>query len=1193
MFLLIFGTLLSFIVFIASIIDLVRYRKSEKEKFLSPLSRFTGWFFLSVLFFLIPIHYFEFDAQTECYVGLGLSFENSINPALLSLLNTLQVFINDGSTETFESAAAFAQGIGGWLRQAYTFYGALLIVGAPILTFGNVLSMFKGFFHGIRFGFIKNKRVYIMSQLNNGSITLAKDILSQNGKTKPKSVIVFTDVNDEVNNELISSANAIKAIILKRKINELDLSRLKHIELFLIGEDENDNINRALAITKELNESKKEDHTQTIRVFAFAHNRANGCVIDSAEYKNLLSDKSIADDNISNETYSEPDFRLRRVDIVRQFVWNEVQQMGFFKGGCDRPLSILIVGLGTYGLEFFKTMSWFCYLYDRPLEINIIDKDPNIRSIAERNCPGLLTTADDIKNYSVEIFPDIDTETDSFAKLLNEAGARGKRLRRTTHAVIALGDDNTNTEAAIYLRELFDRVNPPAMYLSEALDEAMRNSADEEWKNSESVKLLSELFRSADKDITAQTSDELSRGIYQSIYLKRLFERVSLKKSIDDKWSNEFGNKFNLLQSLNESDGNCLDKLVDEAIPKINRIYPFDTVIALRELFDKLSPPDQSSRLREIFDKEEKPELLELLKEIEKPNPDDKPQESRSVSLLTELFKNANDEINKKNKEPERKIAYSVYLRLLFERVSIKTSDDDEWKNELSDVFKIPPKDKALESELNKQVSKLVDEAAPKTDIEPSKTVTALRKLIDRLSSTNQSSRPEGTLDLLDLLDNNSPESGSVSTLTELFTSADAKINKINRRIAYFIYLKLLFERVSLNASDNNKWENALANVFKISPEDMLKSELNKLVDEAVPKIDKIKPSDTVTALRGMFDGLCPQDHISCLKEEFDKALLGLLDGNSLERESPVSLLKELFMFNRANDKIDKIINTNKYPGSEFAYSVYLKLLFERVSLMPSDDGKRNNALANIFKNLPEYKALEFELNKLVDKTVPKISGSKPSKTVTALRGMFDGLRETFDGSCPLEGAQKQKLPLRENTQIYAVLYDDYLDSEYNPKNRCLFNHKKTPYSINYIGGLNAKYSYKIVYNNELEMNGFKIHLDWKAKDKVPDEEERKEFKNKALLYEKYEYFRLSSISKAIYQNVSAEYQKTTPRDDRRHNEHNRWYLYTCSIGCINNKLRNDRAKQHFYLVHYDKLPEEAKPKDDLPDEKNNDNEGE
>lgn len=460
MVLLIFGTVLSIITLIASIVLTALYQKIQNKTFWSPLSLFTVGFFLSVLFFLIPIHYFEFDAQSGCYVGLGLSFENSINPFLLSLLNTLQAFINDGSTETFESAALFAQGIGGeGLRQLYTVYAALLIVGAPILTFGNVLSMFKGVFHGIRFGLISsifgNRRVYIMSRLSNGSITLAKDIRAENLNKKLKSVIVFTDVGDETDSELISSANVIKAIILKRKISELDLSHLKHMELFLIGEDENDNVNRALEITKKIN--KKADRTQTVHIFAFAHSRANGCVIDSANYENLLSVKLITDLNISDMTYREPDFRLRRVDIVRQFVWNEVQKMGFFEGDCGRPLSILIAGLGTYGLEFFKTLSWFCYYYKRTLEINIVDKNPNVRSIVERYCPGLLTVNEINPRYSVECFSAIDLETSGFEKLMNESS----RLKKTTHVIVSMGDDNTNTEAAIYLRELFDRADPP------------------------------------------------------------------------------------------------------------------------------------------------------------------------------------------------------------------------------------------------------------------------------------------------------------------------------------------------------------------------------------------------------------------------------------------------------------------------------------------------------------------------------------------------------------------------------------------------------------------------------------------------------------------------------------------------------------------------------------------------------------
>lgn len=256
----------------------------------------------------------------------------------------------------------------------------------------------------------------------------------------------------------------MNAIILKKAVTELDLAHLKgSAELFTIGDDENENVTQALAVTKELNKRCSE---QDIKIFPFAHSRASGCIIDSAEYGNLLNAERVFSSgiDIGNTEYTPPKFRLRRVDIVRQFVWSQVNEMGFFDD-MNSDISILIVGFGTYGIEFFKTLSWFCQFSGRKFEINIIDKNPDIRSMINRHCPGLLTVSSINPDYSIGFFSGTDIiESDSLAKLLDGSTEHSARLKRTTHAIIALGNDETDTEAAIYLREMFERAASSEAY---------------------------------------------------------------------------------------------------------------------------------------------------------------------------------------------------------------------------------------------------------------------------------------------------------------------------------------------------------------------------------------------------------------------------------------------------------------------------------------------------------------------------------------------------------------------------------------------------------------------------------------------------------------------------------------------------------------------------------------------------------
>lgn len=449
-----------------------RHRKTAGGRWLSALTVFTAGFFVAVWLFLLPQNY------SQKYIVSDNMAIDVIMAALMSLLNTLQVFINDGSTETLKLVRQCAAENFSALQTPYTLYAGLLIVAAPILTFGNVLSLFKGFNEEIRFRLSRRKRVYIMSELNNMSITLARSIIDEpdkkdeQGRALPKKTVVFAGVDDDADGELISEAREMNAIVLKRAATDLALTDLKNSEIFLIGNDENENITQAAAITTRLNE--REPHRKTrrkTRIFAFSHSGASGRVIDSLEYKNLPKvrmPENNADCNrwVEKCEYPPPDFRLRRVDIVRLFVWNEVAKMGFSEHEDD--LSILIAGFGTYGLEFFKTMSWFCQLYGRRLEINIVDRAPDVGAVLNRHCP-MITRLDGRLNcdYSVRCISDIDFGTNSFSELLNYSGDDAdrreisERLRRTTHMIIALGDDNADIEAALYLRGLFDRIHMP------------------------------------------------------------------------------------------------------------------------------------------------------------------------------------------------------------------------------------------------------------------------------------------------------------------------------------------------------------------------------------------------------------------------------------------------------------------------------------------------------------------------------------------------------------------------------------------------------------------------------------------------------------------------------------------------------------------------------------------------------------
>lgn len=426
-----------------SIIKSLRLRKrmEKDERVIKPIHSLTLGVFLSVLLIFIPIYYTSYDFGDKFGV---------FRPLLIAFHNTIRIFILDGD---FEIIVASLRDQSIFLRIPFSVHAAVLYVFAPALTFTNVLSLFKNAKHELRFKMCKAEKLYIMSELNKKSIALAKSIYEK----REKAVIVFADVfvqNEEDDYEFLTQAREIKAICLKNDIAHLDfISKKGDVELFLIGKDEAENVTQAVKITTELN---KKNTKQNVKIFVFSSKPSAAYIIDSIKYDNLL-------EYAEKEGYGENCFRIRRIDEQQQLMWNTIPKMNLFDiaNRHDKTLSVLIVGFGNYGMEFFKMLTWYCQFEGYKLQVNILDKkERSIDSLIDRACPEFLKNNSD-KNYpaqyDIKTFSCVDVLSSSIHKLIlnDETG----RLKSTNLVFVSLGDDDLNIEVSIYLRSLFDRVN--------------------------------------------------------------------------------------------------------------------------------------------------------------------------------------------------------------------------------------------------------------------------------------------------------------------------------------------------------------------------------------------------------------------------------------------------------------------------------------------------------------------------------------------------------------------------------------------------------------------------------------------------------------------------------------------------------------------------------------------------------------
>lgn len=440
----VFG-ILSFFALIAAVCFAIKAYKGKDrgKRVLSSLHIFTLGVFISTVLIFIPVYYVGYDFGDSYAV---------VRPLLISIHHAFRVFILDGEFDTIRDAV---KEFGTVIHVLFSLYAGLLYVLAPILTFSNVLSLFKNIKNEVRFSWHKKRPFYIFSELNERSIVLAESLIKTKKGERP--VVVFTDVfekNEERDYELLLKAHDINSICLKKDISRLKIKGKKSkAEFFFIGESEEENVRQAAAIAIDLDRYGKK---QNVKLFVFASGKENGCVIDSLNYDALL-------DRAMQNGFGEDTFKIRRVDSIRQFVWKAVPNMRLFKSSDNGVISVMIAGMGSYGIEFFKMLVWYCQAENYKLELNVFDKKSDstagqeISSILSRQCPELMNKnpsfEDGDSRYDIRCYSGVDFETDQFEKLLKV----DDRLKRTTAVIVTLGDDNKNIELATYLRTVFDR----------------------------------------------------------------------------------------------------------------------------------------------------------------------------------------------------------------------------------------------------------------------------------------------------------------------------------------------------------------------------------------------------------------------------------------------------------------------------------------------------------------------------------------------------------------------------------------------------------------------------------------------------------------------------------------------------------------------------------------------------------------
>lgn len=467
----IFGGL-SVLTVIAAVVWTVWIAPGKKNLLLSlsVLTQFTIGVFLAAVLLFIPVYY-HWDAWQDDYAFL--------RPLLLAAVGAMRTFILDADFEIIEKTVPAAPEM---LRVLFCLYAACIFFLAPVLTFTNVLSMFRNFTGEIRLRMSSRKPIYIMSELNLQSVTMAEQVANMNRASGTKALIVFAGVSqqwEEADYELIRRAGTLNAICLKKNAALIHFSsKGKPVEIFLLGKNETENTSQAITLTE-----KYRNCSRKVSVYVYSTQAYTDNILDALDKgEHLLHEEILRrirenpgqflfEDGWTNESLPVSGrFCLRRVDLVDTLVMEVLTRDNykdykaiFDAAAQDRTVSITVLGMGRYGAHFLKTAIWFYQRCGYRVECNVIELgkengDPEKRFGQE--CPELLkyenAEADGEAKYSVRFFNNIDCLGSDFDALVLEQ--EPDRFVKTKLVFVALGDDDRNIQAAMNIRSLFDKL---------------------------------------------------------------------------------------------------------------------------------------------------------------------------------------------------------------------------------------------------------------------------------------------------------------------------------------------------------------------------------------------------------------------------------------------------------------------------------------------------------------------------------------------------------------------------------------------------------------------------------------------------------------------------------------------------------------------------------------------------------------
>ena len=382
--------------------------------------------FLSSVFMIYPIYRDAFNGD------LAAAFKSLI----ISAHHTIQFFTADSDYSLVSDNIAQ---LPYWLKEAYALLGTVLIILAPLLTFGFVLSFIKGVAAQLQYMFHAPADTFVFSEINQNTVSLAESIEKDN----PKAILVFAKAPGEegqIEEGLVNRVNWLQAICYKQDISRIRLKRNgagKKTCFFVLSNDESRSISEALRLIP-----KYKDRKNTT-IYLFSSSQESELMLTNLDKGELI---------------------VRRVNPLTSFVNHILYTQGdlLFTSAIDsnengKEISALILGVGQLGTEMLKALTWYCQMDNYRFRLNGFDIDESCKDRLAAQCPELISEKYNGVFVKGEAFYQIDihtcdVNTGSFREKIRQIG-------NISYAFVSLGNDSLNVAAAVNLRIWFEQMH--------------------------------------------------------------------------------------------------------------------------------------------------------------------------------------------------------------------------------------------------------------------------------------------------------------------------------------------------------------------------------------------------------------------------------------------------------------------------------------------------------------------------------------------------------------------------------------------------------------------------------------------------------------------------------------------------------------------------------------------------------------